>query len=109
MRRYLLKFWVVAVLFIISTTVGVLVTQEGGRLPLVPDEVASGTGVYEFTWSPDGKSIAYISAQSGHPEIWLVPSTGGSSRRITSSGSTKTHPRWSADGKWIAYVALQAG
>jgi dipeptidyl aminopeptidase/acylaminoacyl peptidase len=96
----------VAGIFILSLGVGVLVTQEGGRVPLLADQAAATGGIYEFAWSPDGKSLAYISAQSGTSEIWVVPATGGAARRLTSSPSTKKQPAWSKDGKWIAYVAI---
>src|SRR6202035_174735 len=29
------------------------------------------------TWSPDGKSIAFISNMSGRNNLWLVPAEGG--------------------------------
>jgi dipeptidyl aminopeptidase/acylaminoacyl peptidase len=107
MRVYVSQLSIAAAIFILSIGVGVLVTQEGGRVPLAPDQVGSTTGVYDFSWSPDGKSIAYVSAQSGHSEIWIVSATGGAPRRITSTTATKKQPRWSHDGKWIAYVAMQ--
>jgi dipeptidyl aminopeptidase/acylaminoacyl peptidase len=82
-----------------------LVTQEGGRVPLLPDQVASVGGVYEFAWSPDGKSVVYTAYQASGSDLWVVPSTGGAARRLTSTGSSKKQPRWSPDGKWIAFVA----
>ena len=109
MRSYLSRLSVVASIFILSIGVGVLVTQQGGRVPLLPDQVALAPGVHEFAWSPDGKSIAYISTQGGQSEIWVVGSAGGSSKRITSSGAPKKQPHWSKDGKWLAYVAIQPG
>jgi dipeptidyl aminopeptidase/acylaminoacyl peptidase len=109
MRSYFSRLSVVASIFILSVGVGVLVTQEGGRVPLLPDQVALTPGVHEFTWSPDGKSIAYVSTQSGQSEIWVVSSVGGPSKRVTSTTTQKRQPHWSADGKWIAYVAIQPG
>ncbi len=109
MQVYMSRLSVVAAIFILSIGVGVLVTQQGGRLPLLPDQLGSTAGVYEFAWSPDSKSLAYVSSQGGQPEIWIIPSTGGAPKRLTSTGTTKRQLRWSADGKWIAYVALQAG
>lgn len=107
MREYIPRLVVVAAIFILCIGVGALVTQQGGRLPLLPDQIASTGGIYELTWSPDGKSIAYVSSQSGHSEIWIIPSAGGSAKRLTSNSVTKKQPRWSKDGKWIAYVAIQ--
>jgi dipeptidyl aminopeptidase/acylaminoacyl peptidase len=109
MHSYISRLVVVAGIFLLSIGVGVLVTQEGGRVPLLPDQVALTPGVHEFTWSPDSKWIAYISTQSGQSEIWLISASGGESRRLTSNASQKKQPRWSADGRWIAYVAVQPG
>jgi dipeptidyl aminopeptidase/acylaminoacyl peptidase len=109
MRSYISRLSVIASIFILSIGVGVLVTQEGGNVPLLPDQVAATSGIHELTWSPDGKSIAYISSQSGQSEIWVIDSAGGSSRRITSTGAQKKDLHWSKDGKWIAYVAIQPG
>ncbi len=84
-------------------------TQEGGRIPLHPEQLAAAAGIYDFTWSPDGKSIAFISMQSGNSEIWIVPSAGGAPHRLTSTVLLKKQPRWSPDGRTIAFVEVQPG
>jgi dipeptidyl aminopeptidase/acylaminoacyl peptidase len=55
------------------------------------------------TWSPDGKSIAFISNMSGRNNLWLVPADGGWPVQLTVSDQRQTAPAWSSDGKWIAY------
>jgi len=55
------------------------------------------------TWSPDGKSIAFISNMSGRNNLWIVPSDGGFPTQLTVSDQRQTSPAWSPDGKWIAY------
>ncbi|HYM77186.1 MAG TPA: S9 family peptidase [Candidatus Dormibacteraeota bacterium] len=55
------------------------------------------------TWSPDGKSIAFISNMSGRNNIWIVPAEGGFPTQLTVSDQRQTAPAWSPDGKWIAY------
>jgi dipeptidyl aminopeptidase/acylaminoacyl peptidase len=55
------------------------------------------------TWSPDGKSIAFVSNMSGRNNIWLVPADGGFPVQLTVSDQRQTNPAWSPDGKWIAY------
>jgi dipeptidyl aminopeptidase/acylaminoacyl peptidase len=55
------------------------------------------------TWSPDGKSIAFISNMSGRNNLWLVPVEGGWPVQLTVSDQRQASPAWSPDGKWIAY------
>src|SRR5271166_461669 len=57
------------------------------------------------TWSPDGKTVAFVSNLSGRNNLWLVPSEGGWPMQLTVSNERQTSPTWSADGKWIAYMS----
>lgn len=62
-------------------------------------------------WSPDGKSIAFVSDRTGtefdggrNSDVWVVAAEGGKPRRISDHAEGDGSPRWSPDGKWIAYV-----
>ncbi len=55
------------------------------------------------TWSPDGKSIAFVSNMSGRNNIWLVPAEGGWPVQLTVSDQRQSGVTWSPDEKWIAY------
>jgi dipeptidyl aminopeptidase/acylaminoacyl peptidase len=55
------------------------------------------------SWSPDGKSIAFISNMSGRNNLWTVPADGGWPVQLTVSDQRQTAPAWSPDGKWIAF------
>jgi dipeptidyl aminopeptidase/acylaminoacyl peptidase len=55
------------------------------------------------TWSPDGKSIAFISNMSGRNNIWIVSPEGGFPSQLTVSDQRQSGITWSPDGKWIAY------
>jgi Tol biopolymer transport system component len=54
-------------------------------------------------FSPDGRFVAYVSDESGRPEIYVRDFPQGSRKwQISAEGGTL--PRWSRDGKEIFYV-----
>jgi len=59
--------------------------------------------VGDTSWSPDGRTIAFISNMSGRNNAWLVPADGGWPTQLTVSDQRQSSPAWSPDGKWIAY------
>jgi dipeptidyl aminopeptidase/acylaminoacyl peptidase len=56
------------------------------------------------TWSPNGRSIAYVRAFSGRKHIWVLDLAQRSAQRITPKGGNYECPRWSPDGTWLAYL-----
>jgi Tol biopolymer transport system component len=52
-------------------------------------------------WSPDGRQIAFDSWASGKSAVYLVDSSGGVPRAITSGSFGSWMPSWSPDGEWI--------
>ena len=61
---------------------------------------------HSVSWSPDGKSIAYLSDASGEYEIYVQAQDGRSApRRITTDGDIwRFAPVWSPDSKKLAYA-----
>jgi dipeptidyl aminopeptidase/acylaminoacyl peptidase len=57
----------------------------------------------DSSWSPDGKTIVFVSNISGRNNLWLAPAAGGWPTQLTISDQRQTSPTWSPDGKWIAY------
>jgi tricorn protease len=63
-------------------------------------------GVHERNpkWSPDGKTIAYLSDASGEDEIHVIPQEGGPSRQLTGGGDTYRYAvEWSPDSKKLLW------
>jgi Tol biopolymer transport system component len=58
----------------------------------------------DTAFSPDGRWVAYISAESGRPEIYVraFPGPGGKWQISTDGG---TQPRWRRDGRELFYLA----
>src|SRR5438045_6083279 len=57
----------------------------------------------DTAWSPDGKSIVFVSNITGRNNLWLVSSDGGWPMQLTVSDQRQSNPTWSPNGKWIAY------
>ena len=57
-------------------------------------------------FSPDGRWLAYLSAEpGGRPQIWLLPTAGGAPRRLTDHQLGAGAPVWAPDSRRLAYVA----
>ena len=65
-------------------------------------------GVREMnpTWSPDGRTVAYLSDRTGEYEIWVRNADGtGVERRVTTNGSVwRFQPVWSPDSRMLAFA-----
>jgi len=88
--------------------------QSGEDLWLMPLDGQRKATVYLQTaaneirgrFSPDGRWIAYMSDESGQPQIYVQPvPTNGAKWQISSSGGDD--PQWRADGKELYYVGLE--
>ncbi|HET7843159.1 MAG TPA: PDZ domain-containing protein, partial [Xanthomonadales bacterium] len=61
---------------------------------------------HSVSWSPDGRSFAYLSDATGEYEVWVKAADGRSAaRRVTTDGSTWRYPPiWSPDSKKLAFA-----
>ena len=82
-----------------------LVAQNGGWL-----------SERDPAWSPDGRTVAFSADSKGEFDLYVVPSSGGAARRVTSLPGDERWPSWTrdgrlvfshrpADGRWQVYAA----
>jgi len=55
-------------------------------------------------FSPDGRTLAFISARSGKSEVWTMPTDGGEARQLTKLGGLIADLAFSPDGRKLAIV-----
>jgi TolB protein len=60
-------------------------------------------------WSPDGKSIAWVSTRDGNQEIYTADADGKNLNRLTNEVAMDNCPAWSPDGKKIAFCSGRSG
>jgi Tol biopolymer transport system component len=96
---------------------------EGSHIMTIP---ASGGKPFQLTtnppmgdgyptWSPDGKTIAFMRVEKINAnntsaisfDIYTIPAEGGTPKKITSSSDKvgKGRINWSPDGKWIGFYS----
>ena len=56
-------------------------------------------------WSPDGRTLAFLSDRDETMQIFLMPVSGGEAMKLTSAKNAVESLRWSPDGKRIAFLA----
>jgi dipeptidyl aminopeptidase/acylaminoacyl peptidase len=57
-------------------------------------------------FSPDGKTLAFVSARSGTPQVWLLDLAGGEPRKVTDLAAGVEEPLvFSPDGRTLAFVS----
>jgi TolB protein len=60
-------------------------------------------------WSPDGRSLAYVSYRQGVPDVFRASIFEGTSANLTGGAGQSFAPSFSPDGKRIAYASSRSG
>src|SRR5712692_4821994 len=59
---------------------------------------------FQPAWSPDGKSIAYVTWSSEGGQLWRVAASGGTPVQLSKSLAVYSNPAWSPDGTKIVLL-----
>jgi dipeptidyl aminopeptidase/acylaminoacyl peptidase len=57
------------------------------------------------SWSPDGKTLAFLSARDGSSQIYLLSMEGGEPKKLTTLSTGVDLFKWSPDGKSLAFTS----
>ena len=76
------------------------IDKDGTHLRKMTNDPESDT---HPRWSPDGKSILFVSTRKNGAQAWLLPVDGGEARKLTDISTGLDNPIWSPDGKEIIF------
>ncbi len=79
----------------------------GGRAT----RITSGMGFDgQPRFSPDGKTIVYVTDRSGYENLWLVNANGSHARALTTDKDAQyISPAWAPDGRYLAVSRTKTG
>ncbi len=82
---------------------------ELNRLVSFPTGTVGGSN-FDPAWSANGNQVAFSSARSGNPEIWIASNDGGNAHQITSLPGANVQPCWNPKtDSQIAFVGGRTG
>lgn len=106
---------------VFSTKIAYVVVQRSGRFAQYRLEVSDQDGynprplltssepIMSPAWSPDGKSIAYVSFENHQSAIFIQDLRTGSRRLLSMADGINGAPTWSPDGRQLALVLSKSG
>jgi dipeptidyl aminopeptidase/acylaminoacyl peptidase len=81
----------------------------GGELEAEVTRMARIGGCWSPSFSPDALSLAFVSNQSGVPQVWTVAADGVRPERITSLDDPVGLVEWSPVGRFLAFTVAPGG
>lgn len=59
--------------------------------------------------APDGRSVVFVSAHGGTPDLWLRQVSGGNPVRLTADAAEESHPLFARDGETVYFTRAENG
>ena len=56
-------------------------------------------------WSPDGRTLAFVSTRESGAQLWVLPVVGGEARRVTTLADGVSDPVWLPDGTGLVVTS----
>jgi Tol biopolymer transport system component len=81
----------------------------GGRLLGLIQGKRDPFDVQAPAWSPDGRTIVFVSWRDGNGEVYAMDADGSAPRNLTQNPAKDVRPAWSPDGRRIAFVSRRDG
>ena len=78
-----------------------LVSTAGGA----PAQLTQSGHDSSPAWSPDGRTLAFLSSRGGDSQVYLLSLEGGEAHALTKLSAGADLVKWSPDGKTIAFTS----
>ncbi len=80
----------------------------GDGTPGASIPTTKGTADRDPDWSPDGRSLAFVSNRHGGFRLYVADEKGANAKLLVRQESEARYPRWSPDGSSIAFLSQVA-
>ena len=107
-RAHSRRRWVIVAVAGLVLVGGLLVTPAlgiGDRLLSLIQSKPTPLDVQAPAWSPDGRTIVFVSWRDGNGEVYAMDADGSGPRNLTQNPAKDVRPAWSPDGRSIAFVS----
>jgi len=84
-----------------NTDIWLLELSSGATRRLTNNKAAD----FHARWSPDGKSLLFVSYRENGGQAWLLPIDGGEPEQLTQFYTGVSDPEWMPDGKSFVFVS----
>jgi Tol biopolymer transport system component len=112
-----LRFFNTSIAWSADETRIALPAKIGGQDAIYLIEIPSGKvkaklkfgldAIYSPTWSPDGKSLAFVGLKEGHSKLYVCDIKGNNLRELYGGRYSVRDPSWSPDGSRIVFATDQ--